>query len=332
MFCRHSNLLKSKFKMSFFIVVTIFLFTELGYPQEKEIAKYPERPITFIQPFAAGSASTIMITQLCNEAQKFLGQPFVVLNKPGGSSAIGISAVASSKPDGYTLGNCGHSPVCVLPHQEKVPYDPIRDLRFIMQFAGYTSGVIVKPDSPFKTFKDLINYARQNPKKATYSTTSVFDLNHLITEQIAKKENVEFTHIPMDASSQIHTQVMGGHLVFGVGSIQYSLVKSGSVKILVLYKEQRTNEYPEALILKDLGYDIRCPGFYTVAGPKGIPDSIANKLEDAFTRAIKAPNFVKLMEDLKTPIEYRNSKDLENYVALNYEYFGKLIKEMGFKK
>jgi tripartite-type tricarboxylate transporter receptor subunit TctC len=316
----------------FFIILTL-LFAITGYPQDIDIAKYPSRPITFVDPFSAGGSSDLAIRLLGKEIEKYLGQPIVVVNKPGGGGTIGVSAIASAKPDGYTIGqSVGGAPLFILPFLEKVPYHPIKDLRQIIQYSAPNFGVIVKADSPFKSFKDLIAYAHQNPKKVIYGTNAPNSISNLIMEQIAKKEGVQFTHIPFKASPEYQTALLGGHVLFTAGDFAFPLVEAGQTRILLFLLDKRSDDYPQLPILKDLGYDILVPVMFTITSPKGIPDEIAKKLEDAFTKAIKEPAFLKGMRDLRLTIIYRNSREIADYMAHNYEFFGKFLKEMGLMK
>src|SRR3990172_50292 len=154
-----------------FLIVIVFLAGP-GYAQE-DVAKFPSRPITFMIPIPPGGTSDASIRLIAKEAEKFLGQPIVCVNKPGGSFSIAIAAIASSNPDGYTIGYAGHPGLFVTPLMGKVPYHPVKDLKQIMQFGYLNIAVTVKGDSPFKKFEDIIAYARQNPKKLTYGSAGV---------------------------------------------------------------------------------------------------------------------------------------------------------------
>lgn len=323
----------AKIKLTFFfcLVLTLY-FVKFGYPQEGEIARYPMRPVSLIVAFSPGGTVDLGFRLLAKEAEKYLRQPIVVINKAGGGGSIGVAAIASAKPDGYTVGQTPGQTVFVMPFLEKLPYNPVKDLTYIMQFAEATFAVIVNSDSPFKRFNDLIVYARQNPKKLTYGTNAPTGIANLITEQIARKEKMQLTHIPFKGSPEAQTALLGDHIAFTAGEFNYSLVESGQIRVLALFSEKPRADYPQVPTLKDLGYDIPCPVFHTICGPKGIPDGIVRKLEDAFTKAIKEPAFVKGTQELRIPIVYRNSKELTEYVARNYEAFGKLITEMGLAK
>lgn len=315
----------------FLLVALIFFFPKWGYPQEAEIVNYPNRPITYLISMPPGNNSELASRLIAIEAEKYLKQPIVPVNKPGGSLSIAVAATATAKPDGYTIGVGIHSPLFLVPHLEKVPYHPIKDLKQIMQFAGFNFGVIVKHDSPFKDFKDVIAYARQNPKKLTFGA-SPLAMAYFVMGQIARKEKVQFTHIPFKGGTESERALLGGHILVAAGDVSSSLIEAGQTRLLLLLKEEGSTEYPNTPILKDLGYDIPCPMFMGIQGPKGLPEGIAKKIEEAFTQAMKEPAFIQGMERLHIPIVYRSSQELASYVSHNYDFFGKLIKEMGSSK
>lgn len=319
-----------KSAISVFVCLTaVLFFAGVGSPQDAEVAKFPSRPVTYINPTAAGNPTSVAIRLISQEAQKFLGQPVVEVNKPGGGLSIGIGALASAKPDGYTVGYAGHTGMFVTPFVEKVSYHPIQDLSPLIQWGGFNFGIGVKGDSPFKNFQDLISYARQNPKKVTYGTNGATSMQHIVVEQIARKEKVELTHIPFAGTAEYQTALLGGHIQFGVGDFTASLLESEQVRFLLLLKEEPSAQYPKVPILKDLGYDIPCPMTLNVFAPKGLPAGIAKKLEDAFTQATKEPGFINGMKKLNIPIVYHNSKEMEGYMARNYELYKKFLTEMG---
>lgn len=323
-----------KQRMSIFLfLIPLFFFPELVHPQEEEIAKYPSRPITFITPLPAGSTGDLAPRLICKEAEKFLGQPIIVVNKPGGGTTIGTAAIAASKPDGYTIGYPPPSGTVVATFMEKLPYHPLNDFQQIMQFTEANFGVTVKADSSFKSFKDLIAYARQNPKKLTYATKGVQDIANIPMVQIAKKEGVQMNLMPFKGGSEIMAALLGGHIDIGVGDFSYPLLEAGQVRLLVLLGEKHRIEYPQTPILKDIGYDILpAPIFINIAGPKGIPEEIVKKLEEAFTKAMNEPAFIKGLKELRFPIVYRNSREMTDLMATYYKAYGIILKEMGLSK
>jgi tripartite-type tricarboxylate transporter receptor subunit TctC len=324
----------SKSVAAFFLTLCLTLFTvDFGYPQQTKTSEFPNRPINFIVPWSPGTSADLGFRALAKETEKYFGQPMVVVNKAGGGGTIGTAAIATAKPDGYTVGQCSGAQVLfILPFLEKVPYHSLKDFKYIMQFVDLNPGVIVKADSPFKSFKDLIAYARQNPKKLIYGTNAPNGMANIIIEQIAKREGVQFTHIPFKSSTEYQSALLGNHVHFTAGDFQYSLVESGEMRILLFFGERRSDEYPQVPILKELGHDLPWPIFLAIIGPKGIPEEISKKLEEGFTKAAKEPAFVKFLKDQNYTVFYRNGQQLADFVAKSYEIYERLLKEMGLLK
>ena len=309
-------------------VTLVFGFYQSGYAQE-DVAKFPSRPVTHIVPVPPGGPTDLAVRLICKEVEKYLKQPVVVANKPGAALTIGTAAILSSKPDGYTFGFSGGPPLFLTPLLEKVPYDPIKDARYIVQYGGFNFGVYVAANSPFKTFKDVIAYARQNPKKATYGTTGTNSMGHLTMEQIAKQEKVQLTHIPFKGTPEVQTALLGEHVLFGAGDFNYSMVEAKQIRLVMMLKDEKSAEYPDVPILKELGYNYPYPMIIGIICPRATPEPIVRKLDDAFEKASKEPAFISGMKELRLPVMYRSGRDLEEYVPRNYAYFQKILKEIG---
>jgi tripartite-type tricarboxylate transporter receptor subunit TctC len=321
---------------SFLCILTCFVFTllflSIGYSQVEEIAKYPSRPITFITPYQPGSGMDLAGRMLAKQAEKYLGQPILTVNKPGATFTIGTAAIASSKPDGYTIGMPGSPALFTASQIEKVSFHTLKDFTWIMQVGYSTLGVTVKSDSPFKDFKDIIDYARQNPKKLTNGGGGIGGFGHILAEKVERKEGVKITYRPFTGGPDTEKALLGGQIHVMTGDVNYKLLEAGQTRLLALLAENRSVHYPQTPILKDLGYDFPLPTVLPVAGPKGMPEGIAKKLEEAFTKAMKDPEVIDGMRNLRYTVVYRNSTELEAYVAQSYEAYTKLLKEMGLIK
>ena len=319
----------------FLCVVFVLLLGQPGYAQEKT-PKFPIRPMSFICPFVAGSTADMTARLISKNAEKFLGQPIVVVNKTGGSGTLGIAAIASAKSDGYTFGYTSPSGMLVSPFVEKLPYHPLKDFQQIIQYSEATFAIYVKGNSPFKDFKELVAYARQNPNKLTYATSGALSIVHITMVQVAKKEDLKFRHLPFKGGPEIQAALLGGHVDFGVGDFNYSLFEVGEIKLLALLGESRRAEYPQIPTLKDLGYDRPdvppAPIYQNVAGPNDIPQEVVKKLEEAFTLGTKEPAFINGLKEIRFPVVYRNSKDMTDYMANYYEFYRKMLTEMDFGK
>ncbi len=295
------------------------------------VANYPSKAIQFIVPLPPGGPTDLGCRLIAKEAEKYLKQPIVVINKPGGALTVGTAALAKAKPDGYTIGYSGGPPLFITPLLEKVPYDAPKDIRTIIQIADFNFGVYVKADSQFKTFKDLIAFAKQNPRKLTYGTTGVNSQGHITMEQIAKREGVQITHIPFKGTPEVQTALLGGHVLFGAGDFNASLVEGKQIRLLLMLKDQPSAEYPGIPTVKQ-AYGLPYAMAFTIITQKAVPDAIVAKLEDAFSKAMKEPGFIKGMKELRLPVVYRSGKEIDPYVVESHAYYSKVLKEMGVIK
>jgi tripartite-type tricarboxylate transporter receptor subunit TctC len=213
----------------------------------------------------------------------------------------------------------------VSPFLQKVPYHPVNDFKQIMQFGSFNAGLIVYADSPFKSFQDVVAHARRNPKKLTFGAVAI-GLNMTIMKKIAEKEGIEFAPMPFGSAGQAEMALLGKHIDMVAGDFNTVFIESGQTRLLAIFRDERSDEYPQTPILKELGYNIPCRLYMGVLGPKGMPESAVKKIEDSFTKAMKEPDFIKGMKELRLPIFYRNSKELDEYVASSYEIYKEFLK------
>ncbi|MFB3883877.1 MAG: tripartite tricarboxylate transporter substrate binding protein [Thermodesulfobacteriota bacterium] len=315
----------------FLCFVLVFLFGRWGYAQE-DVTKFPSHPITYIVCVPPGGPTDLMHRVLAKEAEKFLKQPIVVVNKPGGALMIGSAAITSAEPDGYTVGHYGAGSQLLVPLLEKVPFHPMKDLVPIIQFSGSLYfGIGGKGDSPYKSFKDLVVYARQNPKKLTFGTTGANSWGFFLTEYLARIEKVQFTHIPFKGTAEVEPAILGGHIDFGAGDFSYPLVESGQIRLYLLFSEIHNPARPEIPLLKEL-YGIPMASGMSVGTRRAVHPGILAKLEDAFTRATKEPSFISGMKKIDMPIIYRNQKDADKFYTDMFALFEKMIKDIGVTK
>jgi tripartite-type tricarboxylate transporter receptor subunit TctC len=189
--------------------------------------------------------------------------------------------------------------------------------------------VVVQSSSPWKTFKELVEYAKKNPGKLTYSTTGVGSPMHLAMEYVAKQEGITWTHVPYPGSVPAMTALLGGHVSFQVGAAEsVPHIKEGTLRPLALVDEKRVKAFPNVPTLRELGYDIVNESVFLFAVPKGTPQPIVSRLEDAFHRAMSDPEFESVMAKVEFEGSYRNSADTTKYLKDAYERIGQLIREL----
>ena len=219
------------------------------------IADYPNRPITLIVPWAAGSGIDILHRTLAEAASKHLGQPMVVDNRSGAGGTAGPATMAAlAKPDGYTIS---HVPIGVflLPLQQKVSWNPLTDFTFIIHLSGFPTGLVVKSESPFKSFRDLISFARANPGSLTYGSPGAAGSLHIGMEVIARQEGVQLTHVPFNAGIEI--AVVGGHIMAAASGlpVMKPLIEAGQLRALTVFTAERRPWLSDVPTMRDLGYD-----------------------------------------------------------------------------
>lgn len=275
---------------------------------------FPSKPITLICPWPPGGSTDLHLRKFAEIAQKYLGQPMVVDNKPGGGGMIGPSQMARlAKPDGYTLSQL---PITAyrLPHQRPVDWDALNDFTYIIGITGYTFGVVVRSDSPFKTFRDLIEYARANPGKLSYGSTGAGTSPHLLMEEVGMKTGVQFLHVPFKGNADSTQALMGGHIMAQSDATGWGRhVDAGTFRLLVTFGEKRTKW--NAPTAKELGIDIVSYSPYGIVGPKGMEPQLARTLHDAFRKALDDPEHLKVLQQLDQVYWYKSSEDYARWAA-----------------
>ncbi len=289
---------------------------------------FPAKPVTLICPWPPGGSTDVHLRKFAEIAQKYLGQPVVVDNKPGGGGMIGPSNMAKlAKPDGYTVAQL---PITAyrLPHQRKVDWEPLTDFTYVIGISGYTFGVVVKSDSPFKTFNDLIEYARANPGKLSYGSTGQGTSPHLLMEEVAQKTGVKFLHVPFKGNADSTQALMGGHIMAQSDATGWGRhVDAGTFRLLVTFGEKRTKW--NAPTAKELGIDIVSYSPYGIVGPKGMDPKVTQVLHDAFKRALDDPEHLKVLQQLDQVYWYKSSSEYAKWAAETYRAERATIERVG---
>jgi tripartite-type tricarboxylate transporter receptor subunit TctC len=289
---------------------------------------FPSRPITLICPWPAGGSTDTHLRKLAELASKQLGQPIVVENKPGFGGNLGpASMAASAKPDGYTLSQLTIS-AFRLPHMQKVDWDPLRDYTYVIGVSGYTFGVVVKSDSPFRSFNDLIAYAKAHPGEMSYGSTGNGTSPHLLMEEVAEKANVKFLHVPFKGNADSTQALMGGHVMAQSDATGWGkFVDAGTFRLLATFGDERTRW--GAPTAKELGYDVVSYSPYGIVGPKGMDPKIVKILHDAFKKAIDDPENKKVLQQLDQVYWYKSSEDYARWAAETFVAERATIERLG---
>ncbi len=295
------------------VLIRIAALLALCVSQHALAQAFPAKPITLVCPWPPGGSTDLHLRQLAQIAVKHLGQNVVIENKPGASGMLGPVAVSRMAPDGYNLSQLPVSAFRV-PHIQKVDWDPLKDFTYIIGVTGYTFGVVVKVDSPFKTFNDLVAYARANPGKMSFGSTGTGTSPHLLMEEVGAKMGVSFLHVPFKGNADSTQALMGGHVMAQSDATGWGRhVDAGAFRLLVTFGEKRTKW--GAPTAKELGIDIVSYSPYGFVGPKGMDPKVVKALHDAFRKTLDDPEHLKVLAQLDQVYWYKSSEEYRQWAA-----------------
>ena len=293
--------------------------------------QYPNKPINFLVTVPTGGSADTSARILADSASKQLGQPVVVSNNGAGSGSIALTALAQEKPDGYHIAWCSNQPLTLVPHLRQVSYK-LNDFVPVMQVSNQPAGLVINADSPWKTLKELVDYAKKNPKKVSYTITGTYMNTHLAMMYIARQEGIEWTAIPVTTDPMI--PVLGGHVTGFTGSSSWANnVRAGKLRLLAVYTEKRMQSFPDVPTLRELGYDfVTGFGSYIVA-PKGTPSVVLKTLENAFRKAMETPEFMQYSQKIEYDLTYLcSSEDARKNLEAEYTRFSELYTQFKVPK
>jgi tripartite-type tricarboxylate transporter receptor subunit TctC len=293
---------------------------------------YPTKPINFLISFGAGGMTDITSRAFLEGASKHTREPFVPINKPGGGGIVAAVAVMNSKPDGYTLGTITTSNGIAAPCSGQAPYKDLSGFSLIMNYANFIYTLMVRGDAPWKTWEEFIEWARKNPRaaKIAISGAKAVTNNGFVLSQIERKEQVEFTCVVFKSSSEQITSVLGGHVTMYMGGLDVTsvpYVQEGKLRILAYWGTGKAQGFENIPSTQEL-YGFSSPNIIGVFGPKGLPGYVLKKLEDVFAKAVKDPDYVKVMNRLGLPITYMNRDQMGKYVDQHFPEVCRIFKEL----
>jgi tripartite-type tricarboxylate transporter receptor subunit TctC len=289
---------------------------------------FPTKPITLICPFSPGGSTDVVLRAIAPAVSKELGQPVVIENRPGAAGTLGAGLMVNARPDGYTLTQTG-LPVYRIPLMQRAPYDPLKDLTYILSVTGYTFGLIVRADAPWKTLAEFVAYAKANPDVVTYGTSGAGTTSHIVTEQFALEAGIKLRHIPFKGDTENMASLIGGHTMVLSDSGWAPHVESGKVRLLATYGSKRTKRWPNVPTLVDSGYKTVADAPFGFAGPKGMDPKVVKILHDAFKKAMDDPKVIEVLDRLDQPVIYMNSADYTSFAKKTMDQERTLLNQLG---
>jgi len=278
--------------------------------------RFPNKPIRLIIGFPAGGITDIVMRSAGVEAEKKLGQPIVVENRPGAAGVPAYLAMKAAAPDGYTIGGVNPA-LWRQPVFENVAYDPLKDFTYILNMVDNIFAVVVSADSPFMTWADLLAFGRANPQKVSYGTPpGLGQSGHVFMEEVTAREKLQWQPIGYKGSSESVTALLGGHITFAVDTVisTSAFVRGGKARYLAVASDTRMKSWPEVPTMKDLGYPLTIDSPIGLGGPAGIPPEILKTLHDAFKFAIEQPSFLALLDKSDQAPRYMDTPEFNRFV------------------
>lgn len=252
---------------------------------------YPSRPIRFVLPFGPGSASDALARIMGQELSQLLGQPIVIVNKPGADGAIAAIEVQRAAPDGYTYLFGTNSPLGVVPHIRKdPPYNVLTDFTPVSYMGDNSFFVVVTPSLPVKSMAELIAYAKANPKKLNYASGNTYAI--IGTAMFASNAGIDMVHVPYKSEPEAVIDMLSGqvHMILATSTSVAPHVRAGKLKALMTTLEERSAVLPDVPSTVEAGLPkLPIGAWFALVGPAGLPQEIVARMNKEMVATLANP-------------------------------------------
>jgi len=294
--------------------------------------KYPTRPITIVNPYAAGSSMDIMARAVADQFTRTWGQGVVVTSRDGASGVVGMTAMMLAAPDGYTLAFSPMVPVVVQPHLNR---DSRVNPDTVQPVCGVTEnilGIAVRTESPLKNMADLLAATRVKP--LAFGSPGPNSGPFLAIDEIARKQKTEFVHVPYKGDAPSLTDTLSGRLDFSaiVAASAASFVKADRMRMLAVMSTKRHPGYPDTPTLIEAGLDTTQLSYAGLFAPKGLPEPVLRALDEACAVAVSSDAFKQAASNTNQVIEYQPRAAWERKVHEEFKRQGAALKAAGALK
>jgi tripartite-type tricarboxylate transporter receptor subunit TctC len=317
----------------FYCAVLVLLGAILVSPSVSFAQRYPSHFIQLIIPNVAGSVMDVTARLLASELEKYIDTRIIPNNKPGASMVLGTDLAVRAKKDGYTLLYGVTSALMYVPitNPEIVTYDPSKDLEPLGLHCLLANAVAVRSDSPWKTFSELIAYAKKNPKELRVSTTGIASGPHFILEMIQAMTGAQFTHVPFKGGDPIVTAVLGGHVEVACDAFARIQPHMETGKLRALLITNKMPDYPNIPTTTDLGYKQGLPSaWFAVYAPAGIPEEVRKLLVPAIEKAVNGTK--TKIDQMGNLVEYKSPLELKKIWEEEYKQIYETAVKMGLRE
>jgi tripartite-type tricarboxylate transporter receptor subunit TctC len=313
------------------LVAAVMAFAGIAFSQD-----YPVRPITLLVPYPAGASTDVGARIVAGIAEKDLGKSIMVINKAGAGGQVGWTELARMRPDGYNLGmiNLPHLPSAILDPERKATFKGEDIVPIISQALDPTT-VSVRPESPWKTLKELVDDCKKRPGKITAGIVGYLQDDEIGYLQLAEAAGIEMRLVYFDGAAPAITALLGQHVdvLFCTVADNYTQWKAGRMRMLTIMDKERSKFYPDMPTSAEVGY----PGVISastrgVAAPKGVPEPIMKKLQEVLKKAMMSKEHLDKLEGAGMPVKILVGDEFVKYYWDTFKISQKYIDIVRSKK
>ncbi|KAA0889995.1 tripartite tricarboxylate transporter substrate binding protein [Pusillimonas sp. ANT_WB101] len=297
---------------------------------------YPDHPISIVVPYSPGGTTDLISRILAEGLSKDLGQAVIIENRAGASGMIGTGIVVKAKPDGYTLGMGGSTSLTVAPYLRSLPpYDSRTDLTPIGMVAGGPFILVVSPKSEAQTLKEFVKLARSKPGELNFGSSGIGSMHHILAVKFNQMMDIDATHVPFKGGVESATNLVAGNIDYLFESVSSILpmIQDGRVKALAVTGSERLEallDVPTAAEATDT--DFTGVSFIGLVGPKGLPPSIVNRLNDALATTLSRPDVRTKIQKLGSKPEFIPASKFNEIIINDVEAWSDVMREAKLPK
>lgn len=297
-------------------------------------ARFPNRAISLIVPFPPGGVADIVARAIGPAMERRLGQPVVVINRPGAGGALGAAQAATARPDGYTV-LMALSSISTNPEQEVINNRPaafqLNQLTPLARISKEDMMLAVRPESRYRNFQDVIADAKAKPGAVSYASSGVYGVYHVATEMLADAAGISLLHAPYNGGAPALLALMGGQVDFGLvtRSVGAAQLKAGKLRPIAAWGDTRWPDHPDIPSLKESGHFVDYTLWSGMFAPAGTPAEILQVLRSAVRSAVEDSEFREAMTRLGALVIYQDAPEFQRYWEADAERLIRAIRKIG---
>jgi len=317
------------------VSLTGLIMAILGFSSLASATDYPTKVIELIVPVTAGGSMSMGSRIVAQGLSEILGKPVIIINKPGAGTTIGAGYAAKAKPDGYTLFTFNSASNGVAPAiRSNIGYKNT-DFELLGQFAAQDLAIASKLDAPWKTTKDLAEYAKKNPGGLKCGTIGAGTSSHFVLELFnSEAGKLKIDSVPFKGDAEMMHALLGGHIHLAAtySVAMKGLYDAGKIRIFGVCSGERASDFPDVPTLKEQGFQkVILQTWYGIAAPVGVPGEILNKLRMSFAKVVQTPETMSMLKHIGFSPVYRDSENFTKFVRDTEEMYFRVAKEAGIK-